>query len=59
MAYTEHAMKNSSVFEWQKWFKDGQEYVYDDAKSWQSKSQTIDLKVYLERVKGFCLKEKP
>ena len=42
VAYGGYAMKKSSVFEWHRQFKEGQEDVQDDPRSWQSKTQRTD-----------------
>ena len=39
VAYGEYAMKKSSVFEWHRQFKEGQEDVQDDTRSGQPKRQ--------------------
>jgi hypothetical protein len=39
LAYGEYAVKKSSGFEWHRRFKEGQEYVQDDPRSGQPKTQ--------------------
>jgi hypothetical protein len=39
LAYGEYAMNKSSVFEWHKWFMEGQNDVQDDPRSRQPKTQ--------------------
>jgi hypothetical protein len=38
-------MKELSVFEWRKWFKEVQEHVQDDSRSGQTKMQRTDADV--------------
>ena len=45
MAYGEHGMKKSSVFEWHRPFKEGREDVQDDPRSGQPKTQRTDANV--------------
>ena len=45
VAYGEYAMKESSVFEWHRPFKEGQEDVQDDPRSGQPKTQRRDANV--------------
>jgi histone-lysine N-methyltransferase SETMAR len=45
VAYGEYAMKKSSVFEWNRWLKEGQADVQDDPRSWQAKMQRTDANV--------------
>jgi len=45
VAYSEYSMKKSSVFEWHRQFKDGQENVQDDPRSGQPKTQRTDANV--------------
>jgi len=45
VAYGEYAMKKSSVFEWHRRFKEGQEDVQDDPRSGQPKTQRTDENV--------------
>ena len=45
VAYDEYAMKKLSVFEWRRWFKEGQEDVQDDPRSGQPKTQRTDANV--------------
>jgi len=40
-------MKKSSVFEWHRWFKEGQEDAQDDSRSGQPKTQRTDANVDL------------
>ena len=47
LAYGKYAMKKSSVFEWHRWFKEGQGDVQDDARSGQPKTQRTDANVDL------------
>jgi len=47
LAYGENDMKKSSVFEWHRWFKEGQENVKDDPRSGQPKTQMTDGNVDL------------
>jgi uncharacterized cysteine cluster protein YcgN (CxxCxxCC family) len=42
VAYAEHAMKNSSVFEWHRRFKEERENVHDGPRSGQPKTQRTD-----------------
>ena len=42
LACGEYAMKKSSVFEWQRRFKEGRENVQDDPRSGQPKTQRTD-----------------
>lgn len=49
MAYGEHAVKKSSVFEWHRRFREGRENVHDDARSGQPKTQRTVANV--ERVR--------
>jgi len=42
VAYGEYNMKNLSVFEWHRRFKEGQEDVQDDPRSGQPKTQRTD-----------------
>jgi len=51
VAYGEYAMKKSSVFEWHRRFKGGQEDVQDDPRSGQPKTQRTDANV--NRVQTF------
>ena len=45
VAYGEYAMKKSSVFEWHRRFKEGREYVQDDPRIGQPKTQRTDVNV--------------
>jgi hypothetical protein len=45
LAHGEYAMRKSSVFEWQRRFKEGQEDVQDDTSSGQPKTQRTDTNV--------------
>jgi len=45
VAYGEYAMKKSSVFEWNRWFKEGREDVQDDPRSGQPKPQRTGANV--------------
>jgi hypothetical protein len=45
-------MKKSSVFEWYRWFKEGQEDVQDDPRSGQPKTQRTAANVERERNVG-------
>jgi len=45
VAYGEYAMKKSSVFEWQRRFKEGREAVQDDPRSWHQKTQRTKANV--------------
>jgi hypothetical protein len=45
VAYGEYAMKNSSVFEWHRQFKEGRKDVQDDPRSGQPKTQRTDANV--------------
>jgi hypothetical protein len=45
VAYDEYGMKRSSVFEWHRQFKEGQEVVQDDLRSGQPKMQRTDANV--------------
>jgi hypothetical protein len=45
LAYGEYAMKKSSVFEWHRLFKEGQEDLQDDPRSRQPKMQRTDANV--------------
>jgi hypothetical protein len=45
MAYSECPMKKSSIFEWHRRFKEGQEDVQDDPRSGQPKTQRTDANV--------------
>ena len=45
VAYGEYAMKKSSVFEWHRRFKEGQEYVQDDPRSGQLQTKRNDANV--------------
>ena len=47
VAYGKYAMKKLSVFEWHRWFKEGQEDVQDDPRSVQQKTQKTDANVDL------------
>jgi hypothetical protein len=42
VAYSEYAMKKSSVFEWQRWYKEGRKDVQDDPRRGQPKTQRSD-----------------
>jgi len=44
-AYGEYALKKSSVFEWHRRFKEGQEYVQDDPRSGQLQTKRNDANV--------------
>jgi hypothetical protein len=44
VAHGEYAMKKSSVFEWNRWFKEGQD-VLNDPRSGQQKAQRTDANV--------------
>jgi hypothetical protein len=72
VAYGEYAVKNSSVFEWHRRFKEGREDVQDDPRSGQRKTQRTDTNVdraqtkgesavlfgSVDKVMGICLEEK-
>ena len=45
VAYGEYAMKELSVFEWHRWFKEGREGVQDDSSSGQPKTQRTGANV--------------
>ena len=45
VAYGEYAMKESTVFEWQRWFKERRENVQDDPRSVKPKTQKKDADV--------------
>jgi len=45
VAYGEYTTKKSSVFEWHRQFKEGQEDVQDDPRSGQPKTQRTDANV--------------
>jgi len=45
VAYGEYAMKELSVFEWQRWFKERRENVQDDPRSGKPKTQKTDADV--------------
>jgi len=45
VAYGEYDVKKSSVFEWHRRFKEGREYVQDDPRSGQLKTQRTDANV--------------
>jgi len=45
VAYGEYTMKKSNFFEWHRLFKEGQEDVQDDPRSWQPKTQRTDANV--------------
>jgi hypothetical protein len=45
LAYGEYVMKKSSVFEWHRWFKEGQEDVQDKPRSGQPKTQRTHTNV--------------
>jgi hypothetical protein len=45
LAYGEYALKKSIIFEWHRWFKDEQEDVQDDPRSWQPNIQKTDANV--------------
>ena len=45
VAYGEYAMKKSSVFEWHRQFKEGQEDVQDDPRIGQPKMQRTEANV--------------
>jgi hypothetical protein len=42
LAYGEYAMKQSSVSEWHRRYKEGREYVQDDPRSRQARTQRTD-----------------
>jgi len=48
VVYGEYTMKKWSVFEWHRWFKEGQD-VQDDSRSRQAKTQRTDANVDTER----------
>jgi hypothetical protein len=45
LAYAEHAMKKSNIFEWRKQFTKGREDVQDDPRSGQAKTQRTEANV--------------
>jgi hypothetical protein len=45
VAYSEYAIMKLSVFKWHRRFKEGQEDVQDDPKSWQPKTQRTSANV--------------
>jgi hypothetical protein len=50
LAYGEYAMKKSSVFEWHRWFREGQEDVHNDPRSGQPRTQMTDANVDRVRI---------
>jgi hypothetical protein len=52
VAYGEYAMKKSSVFEWHRRFKEGQEDVQDDPRSGQPKARRTDTNMDRVRTLG-------
>jgi hypothetical protein len=72
VAYGEYTTKKSSVFEWQRRFKEGLEDVQDDPRSGQPKMQRTDAKVdriqtnrestvllgSADKIMGICMEEK-
>jgi hypothetical protein len=50
VVYGEYAMRKSSVFEWQRHFKEGREDVQDDPRSGQPKTQRTDAMVNRVRI---------
>jgi len=47
VAYGKYALTKLSVFEWHRWFKEGEEDVQDDPRSGQQKTQKTDANVDL------------
>ena len=54
VAYGEYSMKKSSVFEWHRQFKEGQENVQDDPRIGQPKTQRTDVNVDRVRTCAKC-----
>jgi hypothetical protein len=53
LKYGEYALKKTRIFEWHRWFKEGQEDVEHDSRSGQPKTQRTDANV--DRVQNLVL----
>ena len=49
VVYGEYALQKSSVFQWNRWFKEGRGYVQDDPRNMQPKTQRTDANVDIAR----------